>query len=630
MFHRRSLCIVDREHSLTRPRLSAKQSTSTYGRAPEQTVFSRRKTQVTDESALGVRRGYYTLVIHPGARTLHIGRACDVVPVSVEHAIARRKQKPKPKSADPAEAGMKVPDTADLQTCAHRPGMVDDPGKFKAALDGVAHALRERMRFYKLRISSSALGQCQSFNSDDINKPESIQDHNDPGRVEWLPRSGSSLDTGDVVVGDAIWRAGNTEEWFVRWPIFRGFNAASYPSGSLQEVLGDIETIWSEVLKERFNVLPKDYPLYSVVLIIPDLPERGYVPSLIRLLLVNMSFKQLAVQQESLAATYGAGLSSALVVDVGAVTTSIACVDEGWVVPDTRMSLDVGGDDVTDLLVRLLARASSPWAMSADLSRVSDFMTASALKSLLCSLAEEHVALNVTEFVSRRFGSPAKKYKLKTYDEPVLAAMVIFEPQAIDYDAKRSAPRSLMSPHDTVTEEIAEQASEGITQAMVFSTQHLNAAGLDVPREAAKLPLDVAVFNSARAVGSEDRVRKMLSSVLLVGGGAARIRGVNAALETRLSAIATGRVPGMDTQRVLVVSPAKDVDARVLCWKGGSVLARMDSVVEFWVSKEEWVRYPLTERHLLTPYRKWLAHVASKNAGGSCDLFYAVPGLRVV
>lgn len=42
------------------------------------------------------------------------------------------------------------------------------------------------------------------------------------------------------------------------------------------------------------------------------------------------------VVKESLAATYGAGLSNACVVDIGAVKTSVACVDEGLIIPDTR------------------------------------------------------------------------------------------------------------------------------------------------------------------------------------------------------------------------------------------------------------------------------------------------------
>jgi actin-related protein 8 len=89
-----------------------------------------------------------------------------------------------------------------------------------------------------------------------------------------------------------------------------------------------------------------------VILVIPDHFDRFYVRELANVLLVQMGFAQLCVQQvrdpnafvvlrltrdqESLCAAFGAGLSTACVVDIGAVKTSIACVDEGQVVPDTR------------------------------------------------------------------------------------------------------------------------------------------------------------------------------------------------------------------------------------------------------------------------------------------------------
>jgi actin-related protein 8 len=63
---------------------------------------------------------------------------------------------------------------------------------------------------------------------------------------------------------------------------------------------------------------------------------------MVNLLLVTMGFKQLCAQQESLAATYGAGISNACVVDIGAKVTSIACVDEGLILPDTRYELVSG------------------------------------------------------------------------------------------------------------------------------------------------------------------------------------------------------------------------------------------------------------------------------------------------
>lgn len=55
---------------------------------------------------------------------------------------------------------------------------------------------------------------------------------------------------------------------------------------------------------------------------------------------------------------------------------------------------------------------------------------------------------------------------------------------------------------------------------------------IDVCFEASKLPLDVAIFNSARAAGGDDKIRKYLQAVLVVGG-TAHIPGMGHALESR-------------------------------------------------------------------------------------------------
>lgn len=55
---------------------------------------------------------------------------------------------------------------------------------------------------------------------------------------------------------------------------------------------------------------------------------------------------------------------------------------------------------------------------------------------------------------------------------------------------------------------------------------------IDVQLEASKLPLDVAIFNSARAAGGDDKIRKYLQAVLVVGG-TALTPGMGHALESR-------------------------------------------------------------------------------------------------
>lgn len=55
---------------------------------------------------------------------------------------------------------------------------------------------------------------------------------------------------------------------------------------------------------------------------------------------------------------------------------------------------------------------------------------------------------------------------------------------------------------------------------------------IDLFLEASKLPLDVAIFNSARAAGGDDKIRKYLQAVLVVGG-TALTPGIAHALESR-------------------------------------------------------------------------------------------------
>ena len=55
----------------------------------------------------------------------------------------------------------------------------------------------------------------------------------------------------------------------------------------------------------------------------------------------------------------------------------------------------------------------------------------------------------------------------------------------------------------------------------------------------------------------------------------------------RLQAIATPLVPNME--KVQIIPPPKDVDPRVLVWKGAAVLGKMDGVAVLWVTAEDWV-----------------------------------------
>lgn len=73
---------------------------------------------------------------------------------------------------------------------------------------------------------------------------------------------------------------------------------------------------------------------------------------------------------------------------------------------------------------------------------------------------------------------------------------------------------------------------EGKGVKTTIPSKHAGGFGIDVCSEASKLPLDVAIFNSARAAGGDEKIRKYLQAVLVIGGSAS-IPGMLHGLESR-------------------------------------------------------------------------------------------------
>ncbi|EAU90511.2 nucleus protein [Coprinopsis cinerea okayama7 len=644
-----------------------KHVSSTYLKSESQTVWYRNsqakgKGPAAEDTHGDGRRGSQVIVIHPGSRFIRIGRASDVSPVSIPAAVGRKYKNSAPQP--------------ERKNCIIRPGSSKDKfpaiplpqngdeydvtpasnDSFDTKLAIITVSLRDRMRFYKLRVTPNAVTIASTFNEQF--KPEIIT--SDPNSIEWIDESCQD---------EVALRIGNPEafNYSIRWPFHAStFNLRDYDS--LQMLLNDVEALIDHGMQEKLNIPRSEYKNYSVVLVIPDFYDKAYVRDLVTVLIKVMGFKQICAQQVSLAATYGAGISNACVVDIGSKITTIACVDEGLVLPDTRLSLNMGGDDVTEFLHVLLQRIQFPYR-TLDLNRSYDWAVLEDLKGRLCTLMESDVALNLYDFIVRRPGAPTEKYGLRAYDEIILAPMCLFEPRVIDFDGKCQGIKPLSV---NVTEDIISHPTDNVTKAMVISTQHLmplaeadptpppppppastsapananakqessdpQAMSVDQPEavsskppagngtteapieiidvdddtkppvpdvpppakvqvteapmkeidilfEASKLPLDVAIFNSARAAGGDDKIRKYLQAVLVIGG-TALIPGMAHALESRLQAIATPLVPNME--KVQIIPPPKEVDPRVLAWKGATVLAKMESVSELWVTPSDW------------------------------------------
>ncbi|KAJ1999356.1 actin-like protein arp8, partial [Coemansia thaxteri] len=508
-------------------------------------------------------------------------------------------------------------------------------------------------------------------------------DHNDPFKIEWIMPSEIA---DSYVVGEKVLRLADSDTFIVRYPIRNGcFNVEDY--ASIEEVLGDIEAIWTKAITDELGIPRRELATYGVVLVIPDLFSRVEVSMLAEMLLRHIGFHYLLVQQSSSLVTFGAGFSSACVVDVGAQKTSIACVEDGLCCQESRVNIMYGGDDITRFLHSLFMRSNFPYH-EVSLGHSYDWNMINELRERHCTMNLSDVNIRLHNFFVRQpHKKHTQKYSFKTYDETYQAPFCLFYPEIVESyyslpDYLRTFanviaadtfadPRPITSSTGLLTptqfgilptravEEVGLAASVVGLRGDEESDEPLLQAATDLPATApatvpateagtpgpargpsaalpdqsgtfrisealpaaestagavsrtspptpvgqpivsyepdpqaqfSRMPLDLAITHSIVHAGSTDRVKKLYSSIVVVGGGVSFLPGFDELLASRLMYVRPDYLKGV-VERADIVSAPRDLDPRVLAWKGGAVLSRLECAKDMWISSQEWADF---------------------------------------
>jgi actin-related protein 8 len=206
----------------------------------------------------------------------------------------------------------------------------------------------------------------------------------------------------------------------------------------LNAALADLEAIWTESIINELEIEKSDFKSYNAVLVVPDLFDHGYLCDLVTMMLRYMEFRGIIITQESTCATYGAGVSSAVVVDIGAQRTTIACIEDGVCQTDSRMSIGLGGDDITKTFASFLLANKFPY-QEIDLNTTFDWRLAELLKEKWCTMNEADISVQVYDFFARTPFKPTLKYQCKVYDEVFLAPLCLVYPDILKQKNKKYA-----------------------------------------------------------------------------------------------------------------------------------------------------------------------------------------------
>ncbi|KAJ5105614.1 hypothetical protein NUU61_002961 [Penicillium alfredii] len=381
--------------------------------------------------------GSKVIVIHIGSQNLRIGLASDALPKTVPMVIARKAATSECEDhEEPNPKRFKRDDGESLE-----PEKIFG-SEWSSQYNRMSADLKVHMRQNKRRMLPNSKEMVMNYNRRTV--PETISEHNDPMRIEWTELSSPPP---EYIVGQPALRVPDSSNprYKLYWPFQNGWcNEKDYSSKRM--LFLDISLILEDAIKTQLGLTSKkEWAQYSCVFVIPDLYEKSYVTQALEMLMREFAFARVCFIQESLAATFGAGFTSACVVDIGAQKTSICCVEEGMCVENSRVNLKFGGRDVTETFIKMMLHGHFPYA-DVNLWRRYDFLLAEELKKNVCTMNEASVSPQVFDFHLRVSGQDTRKYTFKAYDEVHLAPMGFFEPTIFDNSEKLQGRRGLIEP----------------------------------------------------------------------------------------------------------------------------------------------------------------------------------------
>jgi actin-related protein 8 len=357
------------------------------------------QTYFLSTDSIGSRRpvldGDKTVVIQPGSRFLKIGFAKDAFPKIIPHVVAYKSR------------AMDVDTDGD-----------DEEEEWELGEDELKEHLAARHKSLKRKPPPNVYQSLISYNRSV--EPQQISQHNDAFAFDWIEcPAGQS-----VFVGKEALRLDPVEGYALRWPIRRGtIDRLAYRS--YREAIGDMGRIWAHILRHQLAIKgPLDS--YSAMIVLPGDVSRWEIRAYTELALNLLGMGAVSFILEPVAATFGAGVSGACVVDIGAQCISVGCVEEGLLLPDALVKLDYGGDDLTRLLHNILKHHNFPYQIPLGFKDPLDFELLNDLRVNLCTLDEEDVGVGaqVYEFFVRRPGKTTLQYHFKVFEERMLPILV--------------------------------------------------------------------------------------------------------------------------------------------------------------------------------------------------------------
>ncbi|CAD8100052.1 unnamed protein product [Paramecium primaurelia] len=158
-------------------------------------------------------------------------------------------------------------------------------------------------------------------------------------------------------IGNLYTRVGFTGDDFPRWSTFTKctetfqFGDEAMGVGNTQQILDILQPFNSDLYEqllskifEKLYVQPKDYSL----LLANNFQSKQDLQKVIEILFESMEIPNFFTIRNAVLATFSAGRSTALILDIGAYSTTASAVHDGYTLLKTQLQAPIGGEQLNE------------------------------------------------------------------------------------------------------------------------------------------------------------------------------------------------------------------------------------------------------------------------------------------
>mmetsp|Transcript_11176 Transcript_11176/g.15584 ORF Transcript_11176/g.15584 Transcript_11176/m.15584 type:complete len:538 (+) Transcript_11176:344-1957(+) len=438
--------------------------------------------------------------------------------------------------------------------------------------------------------------------------------------------------TGDppVVVGEEAVKLPNPKDYFMFYPIQRG--VCNVTDSTAEGVRRALYHLLRYSLQKKLQLSEDKWRLYTIVVGIPARFNLREISILLDVIFKDLCFEKAFMHNEQVLACFGAGVSSACVVDVGAQKTHICCVVDGSVIPRTEINLDYGGDDIDETLLWLLKDDDCNHfaAKHCQMDQALNKQQARNIKEKHCFYSELGTELLVqdAQFLERKAKKETRIHRFNIATAALVAPRAIFQPSllldlkpyyCLPPDMSSGDPWAELFLKDSGYYKYSLEAREHGFDVDIPSRKVSTPKGTGTPKGSfhglpspismkysaygpkvePRMPIHDAITHCISSLQSPDLKAKLAKQVLLVGGSV-MFKGIVDALEEELVALIPYKIPGANTVNV-ILNPKK-AGPENLSWKGAYILANAETIHDQLVKRKSYLEFGISALREQCPF----------------------------